>query len=144
MTDNLTQKVYLVLKNDDIIAVFSTYDKATHYCEVQNGVIPSFAKQDEELYVLEKEVDSLEIAPNKVVKTCWDYIVYIDKDISTYGEIKYLGTKKDIVDNSKTRDVEHFETYIGCRSYISKDHAYQTAMLEFQMYEQQALTTVGV
>ena len=136
MTDNLTQKVYLVLKNDYIIAVFSTYDKATHYCEVQNGVIPS-------LYVLEKEVDSLEIAPNKVVKTCWDYIVYVDKDISTYGEIKYLGTKKDIVDNSKTRYVEHFETYIGCRSYISKDHAYQTAMLEFQMYEQQALTTVG-
>ena len=137
-------KVYLVLKNNEFITAFSSEAKARHYCNVNNAMVPSFAKQDDELYIVEKMLDEDEIDSNKVVKPCWDYVVYTDKDISNYGEVKYLGTSKDIVDYNKQKDVEYFNTYIGCRSYVSKDHAYNSILLELQMYEQNKIATEGL
>lgn len=137
MDENVkNSKIYIVLKGNEFVTVFSSEAKAMHYCNVNNAMVPSFAKQDDELYVVEKVLDEDEIDPNKVVKSCWDYVVYTDKDVSNYGDITYLGTNKEVVDYNKQKDVEYFNTYIGCRSYVSKDHAYNSIMLELQMYEQ--------
>lgn len=142
----MNKNVYVVVSNTNnkfkTEGVFSTYENAERFCEVENSMIEEFRKQDEGFYIKPHKIDARKIPDNQCYKSYWDYSVIINQDIQEYGKIKFCGSNKELVHINKLQDVEIYNgEIIYCRSYISKQEAENIAKEQWQIYEQkQALS----
>lgn len=137
----MNKNVYVVTSNTynkfKVEGVFSTYENAEQFCDVEGSKMDDFKRQDEGYFIKNCKIDSRKIPENQCYKSFWDYKIIINKDVQEYGKILYVGTSKELVHINKTQDVEIYDDeVIYCRSYISKHEAEEIAKETWQMYEQ--------
>ncbi len=141
----MSKNIYVVVSNMfnkvKIEAVFSCYEYAEKFCDLENSKIEEFRKADEGFTIRQFRIDSRKVPDNQCYKKYWDYIVNINKDVQDYGTITYAeGSKEDckeLVHVNKLQDVEVYNgEFIYCRSYISKAEAEAIAKEQWQIYEQ--------
>lgn len=140
----MNKNVYVVTSNTcnkfKVEGVFSTYEYAEQFCDLECSKLDDFKKQDEGYYIKNFKLDARKVPENQCYKTFWDYKIIINKDVQEYGKITYVGTSKEMVHINKTQDVEIYNgEVIYCRSYISKSEAEEIAKETWQMYEQKQL-----
>ena len=145
----MSKKVYIVISNLSnrvkIEGVFSCYDYAERFCDLENSKIEEFRKQDEGFEIKSLKIDVRKVPDNQCYKKYWDYIVNINKDVQDYGKISYVGDGKELVHVNKLQDVEIYNgEYIYCRSYISKSECENIAKEHWQTYEQKQIIKRGV
>lgn len=140
----MSKNVYIVISNLSnrvkIEGVFSCYDYAERFCDLENSKIEEFRKQDEGFEIKSLKIDARKVPDNQCYKKYWDYIVNINKDVQDYGKISYVGDGKELVHVNKLQDVEIYNgEYIYCRSYISKSECENIAKEHWQTYEQKQI-----
>lgn len=140
----MTKSICVVYSNTcnkfKVEAVFSNYEDADRFCELENSMIEDFKREDEGFYIKCLKLDCRKVPDNQTYKNFWDYGVIIDKDIQDYGKIKECGCGKELVHIKKLQDVEIYnDEIIYCRSYVSKKEAENIAKEQWQMYEQKQL-----
>lgn len=145
----MSKNVYIVISNLSnrvkIEGVFSCYDYAERFCDLENSKIEEFRKQDEGFEIKSLKIDARKVPDNQCYKKYWDYIVNINKDVQDYGKISYVGDGKELVHVNKLQDVEIYNgEYIYCRSYISKSECENIAKEHWQTYEQKQIIKRGV
>ena len=145
----MSKNIYIVISNLSnrvkIEGVFSCYDYAERFCDLENSKIEEFRKQDEGFEIKSLKIDARKVPDNQCYKKYWDYIVNINKDVQDYGKISYVGDGKELVHVNKLQDVEIYNgEYIYCRSYISKSECENIAKEHWQTYEQKQIIKRGV
>ena len=145
----MSKNVYIVISNLSnrvkIEGVFSCYDYAERFCDLENSKIEEFRKQDEGFEIKSLKIDARKVPDNQCYKKYWDYIVNINKDVQDYGKISYVGDGKELVHVNKLQDVEIYNgEYIYCRSYISKSECENIAKEHWQTYEQKQIIKRGI
>ena len=121
----MCKKVYVVMSHfashSKIEGVFSCYEYAEKFRELENSKLEEFRKQDESFTIESYKIDCLKVPEDQCYKKYWDYIIKTNKDIQDYGTIIYMGSDKELVHVNKLQDVEVYDgEYIYCGSYISK------------------------
>lgn len=139
----MNKTVYVVTSNINnklkIEGVFSTYEYADKFCDVENSNIEEFRREDEKLVVKAYKLDIRRVPDGQCYKKYWDYAVYIDKDTHKYGQVSFVQEGKELVHTTKEQDVEIYKNeYIYCRSYVSKQEAENIANEQWQMFEQKS------
>lgn len=142
----MSKVVYVVISNlykkVKVETVFSCYEYASKFCDLENSKIEDFRKEDEGFTIQQVKVDSRKVPDNQCYKKYWDYIVNINKDVQNYGTITYADGNskescKELVHVNKLQDVEIYEgEFIYCRSYVSKAEAEAIAKEQWQIFEQ--------
>lgn len=138
------KNVYVVMSNlcgkTNVEAIFSCYEYAEKFCELENSRIEEFRKQDESFYIKNYKVDCKKVPDNQCYKKYWDYIININKDVQEFGSIRYVGDGKELVHINKLQDVEIYNgEFIYIRSYVSKSESEIIAKEQWQSYEQKML-----
>lgn len=144
----MCKKVYVVMSHfaghSKIEGVFSCYEYAEKFRELENSKLEEFRKQDESFTIESYKIDCLKVPEDQCYKKYWDYVIKTNKDIQDYGTITYVGSDKELVHVNKLQDVEVYDgEYIYCRSYISKQECEQIAHEQWQMFEQKELCKQG-
>lgn len=145
----MNKNIYVVTSNTNnkfkVEAVFSNYEFAEKFCDLENSMLDDFRRQDEGFYIKNFKLDSRKVPENQCYKSFWDFKIIINKDVQEYGKILYVGTSKELVHVNKTQDVEIYnDEVIYCRSYISKREAEDIAKETWQMYEQKQAVKEGI
>lgn len=145
----MSKNVYVVLSNLSnrikVEGVFSCYDYAERFCDLENSKIEEFRKQDERFEIKSLRIDARKVPDNQCYKKYWDYAININKDVQDYGKISYVGDGKELVHINKLQDVEIYNgEYIYCRSYISKSECEIIAKEHWQSYEQKQIIKGGI
>ena len=144
----MSRNIYVVISNlsnkTKVEGIFSYYEYADKFCDLENSKIEDFRKQDERFEVKSFKIDSRRVPDNQCYKKYWDYTVNINKDVQEYGKISFVGSDKELVHISKSQDVEQYnDEFIYCRSYVSKQEAECIAKEQWQMYEQKQMYQRG-
>lgn len=144
----MNKKVYVVVSNVanrvNVEGVFSNYEYAEKFSELENSKIEEFRKQDEGFNIKTFKIDSRKVPDNQCYKKYWDYSVIINENIQEYGTIKFAGTDRELVHINKSQDVEIFDgEFIYCRSYVSKQEAENICKEQWQIYEQKQVLNKG-
>lgn len=140
----MNKNIYVVISNisnkTKVEGVFSCYNFAEKFCDLENSKLEEFRKQDEGFDIRAFKIDARKVPDNQCYKKYWDYAVNINKDVQDFGKITYAGDGKELVHINKLQDVEIYNgEYIYCRSYISKQECEQIAKEHWQSFEQKQI-----
>ena len=96
----MCKKVYVVMSHfashSKIEGVFSCYEYAEKFRELENSKLEEFRKQDESFTIESYKIDCLKVPEDQCYKKYWDYIIKTNKDIQDYGTIIYMGSDKEL------------------------------------------------
>ena len=89
----MSKNVYIAISNLSnrvkIEGVFSCYDYAERFCDLENSKIEEFRKQDEGFEIKSLKIDARKVPDKQCYKKYWDYIININKDVQDYGRISW-------------------------------------------------------